>query len=174
VKRRRGDVRDDVSAREREVRRRRAGLPDVLAHCGPDQGLTGAEKHELVAGLEVPVLVEDAVVRKKTLAVDRLHLAVRAYGAGVEEVAVEVRRADEGGDALRLGGDRVERPIRRPQEPGSEEKIFGRVARHRELREEDEVGARGARFCEAGDDPLSISLEVADDRVDLRERQPHL
>ena len=89
------DVRDDVRAREREIGRRRPWLPDVLADGRPDERVPTAEQHETTPGLEVAVLVEDAVVGRKLLAVDRLHLAVDADGAGVEEVAVEMRRADE-------------------------------------------------------------------------------
>ena len=39
-------------------------------------------------------------------------------------------------------------------------------------REEDEVGARFARLFDATQDPLAVPVEVADDRVDLREGQP--
>ena len=71
VERRGGDVRDHVRAGEREVGRRRPGLPDVLADRRPDERLAEPQQEQLAAGLEVPVLVEDAVVRQEPLAVDR-------------------------------------------------------------------------------------------------------
>ena len=53
-------------------------------------------------------------------------------------------------------------------------RLFEQVARHvaadRELRKEDEVGARARR---RGADPLQVSRKVADGRVDLRERETH-
>ena len=62
---------------EREIGRRRPRLPDVLADGRADERLAAAHEHELPPGLEVAVLVEDAVVGEELLAVDRLHLAVR-------------------------------------------------------------------------------------------------
>src|SRR3712207_7394747 len=40
-------------------------------------------RSEVAPGREVAILVEDAVVRQEALAVERLHLAARADGAGV-------------------------------------------------------------------------------------------
>ena len=91
VERRRGDVDEELRAREREVGRGRAGLPDVLADGRPDQGVAVLEQEEVAPRREVAMLVEDAVVGEEALAVDRLHLAAGADGAGVVEVAVEVR-----------------------------------------------------------------------------------
>ena len=45
---------------------------------GPTSVSPAAQQHETAAGLEVPVLVEDAVVGQELLAVDRLQLAVDA------------------------------------------------------------------------------------------------
>ena len=70
VERRRRDVRDQLRAGEREVGRRRPGLPDVLADRRPDEHLAEAEQEQVAAGREVAVLVEDAVVRQEALAVD--------------------------------------------------------------------------------------------------------
>ncbi len=71
VERRRGQVDDELRAREGEVGGRRARLPDVLADRDADRSLTHAQKHEVAALGEVAVLVEDAVVREEVLAVDR-------------------------------------------------------------------------------------------------------
>ena len=81
--------------------------------------------------------------------------------------------ADEGGDALRLGGDVVQRLGGRAQEAGAQEQVLRRVPGHRELGKEDEVRARVARLLEAGEDPLAVTVEVADDAVHLREREAH-
>ena len=118
------------------------------------------------------MLVEDAVVRKEVLTVDRSQGAVRADGAGVREVAVEPRRAHQGDDAGRGAGDLLERSVRGRHEAGTEEEILGRVARDRELRKDGEVGACAARVIEGGEDPVAVSLEVADDGVELRQGDP--
>ena len=170
VERRRREVHDQLRAGEREVGRRRTRLPDVLADREPHRRLSDPEEDELPALGEVPVLVEDAVVREEVLAVDRLHASVRADGARVREIAVEPRRPDERGDALRRGRDRLERLVCCADEAGPQEEVLGRVSRRRELRKEDEIGAGVARLSEAAEDLGSVSLEVPDDAVELCER----
>ena len=71
VERRSRQVDDELRAREGEVGRRRAWLPDVLADRDADRSLTHAQDHEVASLGEVAVLVEDAVVREEVLAVDR-------------------------------------------------------------------------------------------------------
>ena len=106
VERRGGDVRRQLGAGKRQVGRGRARLPDVLADRRSDERLAETQQHELAAGREVAVLVEDAVVRQELLAVDALTSPSASDGAGVVEIAIEVRRADERGDPVRLAGDR--------------------------------------------------------------------
>ena len=61
--------------------------------------------------------------------------------APVEEVAVEMRCADEGGDPFRLRSDRLEGLLGGAEEARPEEEVLGRIAGDRELGEEDELGA---------------------------------
>ena len=129
VERRRREVDDQLRAREREVRRRRPGLPDVLADRDPDGRLSEPQDDELAALGEVAVLVEDAVVREEVLAVDGPDLSVGADGARVREIAVEPRRPDERDDALGRGRDLLERLACGADEAGPEEEILGRIAR---------------------------------------------
>jgi hypothetical protein len=172
VERRRGDVRDDESAGKRQVGGGRPRLPDVLADRGADQGLAYPQEVHLAARLEVANLVEDAVVRQEPLRVNGFQLAVGADRAAVVEVAVEPGDADERGDVRRLRGDLFDGPARFAQEPWTEEKILRRVARDRELGEEDEVGAGAPRLPQPADDASDVPVEVADDGVDLGERKP--
>ena len=116
VERRRRDVHDQLRTCQREVGRGRPRLPDVLADRRPDERVAVLEQDEITAGREVAVLVEHAVVRKEPLAVERLHLAGRAHGARVVEVALEVRSAHEGDDAAHLAGDRAQRLLGRADE----------------------------------------------------------
>ena len=168
------DVRDDVRAGEGELGRGRTRLPDVLAHRGADERLTAPEEEEVPSWVEVAVLVEDSVVREEALVVDGLHLALGANGAGVEEVAREVRKAHQRRDSRGLGGDRLEGLRRRADESGAEQQVLGRVAGDGELRKEDEVGAGLPGLPEALHDALAVAVQVADHGVDLREREPHL
>ena len=143
VERRRREVDDELRAGECEIGRGRAGLPDVLADRDADGRVAEPEEDEVATLGEVAVLVEDAVVREEVLAVDGLHAAVRADGAGVREIAVEPGRADERDDAVGRGRDLLERLVRGAHEPGPKEEILGRIAGRRELGEDDEVGAGG-------------------------------
>ena len=77
VERRRGDVDEQLGAGEREVGRGRAGLPHVFADRQPDERLAVFQQDQVTARREVPVLVEDAVVRQEALAIDGLDLAAR-------------------------------------------------------------------------------------------------
>jgi hypothetical protein len=147
--------------------RRRPGLPDVLANGRPDERLSAADEQRVAAGLEVPILVEDPVVGKKHLAVHAPHLPVDANGAAVEEIAIEVGSPDERRDPLRLRSDRRERVGRGAQKARTEQEVLRRVAGHRQLGEEDEVGSGVARLLEARNDPLAVAVEVAHDGVHL-------
>ena len=138
---------------------------------GPISASPILKQEQVAAGLEVAHLVEDPVVGEEALGIDRLDLAVGADGAAVVEVAVEPGEADERRDPGRLGGDLVEAAPRLTEELGTEEEVLGRVARDGELGEEDEVGARVARLVQPADDPLAVAVEVADDGVDLGERE---
>jgi len=99
--------------------------------------------------------------------------AVGADGARVVEIAVEQRHADERDDSGRLRRDQFERRAGRADEARSQQEVLRWVTRHGELGEDDEVGARSARLRDALEDQLAVAVEVADDRVDLREREPH-
>ena len=129
------------------------------------------EQDQVAAGGEVARLVEDAVVRQEALAVHGLDLAVRADRAGVEEVAVVVRVPDECDDPARLARQTLERLLRRAHEAGAQQQILGRIARDRELGEEQEVDAEPFGFDDPLHHPLAVAVEVADDGVDLSQAE---
>ena len=110
VVRRCREVHDQLRSRERQVGRRRARLPDVLADREPDGRLPDPEEDELTALGEVAVLVEDAVVREEVLAVDGLSPVRSAHTAH----AFARSRSNHGVPTRavmpsRLGRDRLER-----------------------------------------------------------------
>ena len=66
--------------------------------------------------------------------------------------------------------DLLQRFARGAYEPGPKEEILGRVAGRGELRIDDEIGLRSAGLAERREDLRAIALEVADDRIQLCER----
>src|SRR5439155_16129796 len=116
----------------------------------------------------------DAVVQQEAHPIHRLDLAAGADVAGVVEIPVEVRSADEDGRAARLPGDPLNRILGCADEPGPQKQVLRRIARDGELREDDEVRGVGFRRGEPPEDQFAVALEVADDGVDLGERQAHV
>ena len=81
--------------------------------------------------------------------------------------------ADERRRAADLRRDLAQRPLGGPDESRPQEEVLRRIAGDRELGKEDEVGLRVARLREPREDPVAVALEVADDRVDLSQGEPH-
>ena len=173
VERRRREVDEQLRSGKREIGCRRAGLPDVLADRRPDQYVAEAEEEQVAPPREVAMLVENAVVGEIPLPVDAADGAVGQHGAAVVQVCVEEGDADERRDAGALARDRPQRLSGRSDETGPEQEILGRVARDCELGEDHEVGAGLTGGLGRRHDPLAVSVEVADDGVHLRKRQPH-
>jgi hypothetical protein len=176
AERRSVDVDDHLGPRPRLPLGGTRWIPNVLTDAHSDLDAGDHEDGGAVAACEVPVLVEDAVRRQVVLVVDAAHLAVRADGGGVVEVAVEVGESDDGSDALRRGRDLPERLLVRADECGLEEQVFGGIPRDNELGKGDDVGVGGARPLDRVPDDLGVSFDVADRRVHLSEREtqrPH-
>ena len=97
----------------------------------------------------------------------------RELSTDVPQLTAKSYSARERDDPARLVRDLLRRPLRRADEAGAQEQILGRVARDRELGEEDEVGPALLRLGEPREDPVAVAVEVADDGVHLREGEPH-
>ena len=170
VERRRGQVHDQLRPGERELGRRRAGLPDVLADREADGRPTAARGRRAATGDEVALLVEHAVVRQELLAVDRRDRAVGAHDARVREGLVQPRRADEGDDSLGLARDLLDGLPRGLDERRPQEQVLGRVAGRGKLGDDDEIRLGGLRLGDGSEDRLPVAVEVSDDRIQLCER----
>ena len=125
VKRRSGEVDDQLRTGEREIGGRGAGLPDVLADRRADEHVAAPKEQQLAPCSEIAVLVEDAIVRQELLPVDPAQLTVREDGARVCKVTVEERAPDERRDALCGLRDLVERGTRTLRKPGRSRRSSG-------------------------------------------------
>ena len=123
-----------------------------------------------VAGLEVALLVEDAVVGQVHLAVDRVHAAAGEHRARVVDVVGELGKADQGHDPVGPGGDPVQRCACIGEEVLLEQEVLRRIPGDRELGKQDQLGARLAGLLQAGDDLPFVARDVADGHVELAER----
>jgi hypothetical protein len=144
-------------------------LPDVLADRQSDQGVAELDQRAAGARLEVALLVEDAVVGQKHLAVDRLDRAAGEHGAGVVDIVGALREADQRDDSPRCRRDPLQRCPRVSEKMLLEQQIFGRVAGDRQLREQDQLRPRLGRGVESGDDLAFVAQDVAHGRIELAE-----
>jgi hypothetical protein len=173
---RRGDGQDQLGAGERLGGRGAGRIPDVLADVHRDDRAPGPvrqlEHGGLDPGLEVPVLVEDAVVRQVLLVVDAGEAAVVGHRRRVRDVVPPVHEADDDGEADRGADDVVEGAQVALDERRLEEEVLRRVAGERQLGEGHQVDAEGAGARQRLEDAARVPLEVADRRVDLAEPDP--
>ena len=84
-----------------------------------------------------------------------------------------MRCPDQNGRATRFARDQLHRLLGGTDEPGPEQEVLRRVTGDGQLREDDEVGGVRPGLGEPLEDQLAVSLEVADDGVDLGQCQPH-
>ncbi len=172
VVRRCRQVQDQARPGEGLALERIGRLPDVLADRQPDAVPVDGDRRRAGAVLEVPKLVEHAVVRQVHLAVAGDDIAAVEHGSGVVDVLVALRPAHDRDESLRgLCGEIADRVAAVLQEPLAEQEVLRRVARDRELREDRDASARGGRLAHGCGDPLGVAVDVADGRVDLAERQ---
>ena len=100
----RRDVHDQGRSRERLLGGGGTRLPDVLAHGQADP--LGADINHGAgrAGLEVALLIEDAVVGQVHLAIDRVHRPAGQHGRRVVHVLRPLRKAHDRDHVARLRG----------------------------------------------------------------------
>ena len=138
------------------------GVPDVLADVDPDGGAADHEHGTLGPGLEVPLLVEHAVVRQVHLVVGADHLAVVREGCGIVYVGVRVNEADDHGDASGGPGNLLQAGQVRLDKLRLEQKVFGRVAGDGKLGEGDQVSLKSAGLLDVVDYLAGVPVKVTD------------
>ena len=168
VVRRRVEVDDQLRAARGFGEDRPGRAPRVLADRDPDLDPRDVEERQrLPRRDEVPLFVEDAVVREELLAVHAVDATVRAHGRGVVQIAAGFGKPDDRGGARGARRDLVEHLDGLRDERGAQEKVFGRVPGDGQLREHDEIAARGLGRVVRLEDPGRVALEVAHDDVQL-------
>jgi hypothetical protein len=167
------EVHEELRSGKREVGSGRAGLPDVLADGGADVRVAEPEQDEVAPFREVAVFVEDAVVRQVLLPIDGADSAICADDTRIREVAIEPRHAHESHDIAGLVRDLDEGAACGSDEAWAKEEVLGRVAGDRQLWKDDEIRTGATRLPEEGEDLPAVPVEIADDRVQLRQGQSH-
>ncbi len=142
-------------------------VPDVLADVHPDADAVDDEDGAVLAGAEIAVLVEDAVVGEEHLVVDAHQLAVGANGGGVEDVAVSIGEAHHYGDLLGGLHHLAHGLDVALDEVGLEEEVLRRIAGDDELGEGHQVGAQLPGAGHEVKNPGGVALQVAHGGVDL-------
>jgi hypothetical protein len=104
--------------------------------------------------------------------VDARDAPVGNDGGGVVNVGVGIDEANDGGDALQGVGDVLQGSKVVGDEAAAQQQVLGRVARKGQLRERNDVGAEVAGTVSVIDDLAGVALEVADDGIYLRKRDP--
>ena len=127
---------------------------------------------DFAAGLEVAVLVEDAVVGEVLLVVDADQAAVVDDGGGVVDVLILVHEAYHQSDAAAGCRDLLQGAQVVVDEPRSQEQVLRRVAGDGQLGEAEQVDAQLAAALGILQDLGDVALQVADGGVDLSQTDP--
>ena len=144
--------------------------PDVFANGQAEPDAVEAHRPWHRAGGEVPLLVENAVVRQIGLIAQRLHLAARKQRHGVVDFAVFApwRAHDHGRGALfRDLGEAAQRIHAGLHEGRLQHQVFGRVSGDEKLRKNKQVRALPARLGPCGTRQPGVAAQVSDYRVKL-------
>jgi len=167
------DDQPDLGTRLARLRHRGRG-PDVLADQQRGTGAGEVETGGRGPHVEVALLVEDLVIRKQLLAVVRLHLAVAEHDGRVEDhLALVLGVADHHVEARQALAQALQAVRDAMPEPTMEQQVLGRVAGQGQLGQQQDVRALLPRLGRRGDDARFVTGYVADEAIDLAERDAH-
>ncbi len=152
----------------------RTRAPDVLADDDADPNAIDIDDARIDAGGEVALLVEDGVIRQALLAIDAGDLSIAEDRDGVIAPARrELRESDEHSDAFDAGGDARQLVRACREKCRTQQQVLRWVTAERQFRRDQEVRATALRFANRLDDARCISGEIADDLIELSDRNPH-
>ena len=156
-----------------------AVVPHVLADADAESPAAQIEQLRAVERLEVAVLVKHVVGRQERLAEPLLGASASQQHGGVEERSAGVGRIrlgqthEHGRLAGQLAGELAD-DVPAPRHEGrAEEQVARQIADERELGRDGQVGAQAAGLAHRVRNHSSIAGEVADERIDLQERDFH-
>src|SRR4029077_5460459 len=147
-------------------------VPDVFADVHGEGRVARDEDRRLGAGLEVAVLVEDAVVRQVLLVIDPGADTVVEHRSGIEDVVALVHEAHHDREPPGRARHLVERAQVRLDERGLEQEVFGRVAADRELGKGHQGGSLRASPLDRVHDHADVAFEIANRGIDLPQGDP--
>ena len=162
------DVHDEVRAAQQRLHvSRPLRIPDVLADANAEGDAIQREDRVALAGLEVAVLIEDAVVGEEHLVVHAGQRAVVEHGGRVEDVVFHIHEADDGGESGGGRGDALQSTLVLLEETRLQEQVLGRIAGDSQFREGHHLHAALACLVEGSEDGLGVALEVAHPGIHL-------
>ncbi len=122
------------------------------------------------AGLEITLLVEDAVIGQMLLGVLADHPAVARHAGHIEQTADGPKRiAQDQGDPATLGTDPFQGRLDPLHQLGAQQEILRRIAGEGQLRKDQQVDPVGARSSRLGDHPIGVADDIPDDEIQLRD-----
>ena len=150
-------------------------LPDVFADGEAETDAVQLEHRRVPAFRKIAFFVEHAVVRQQLLAVGGQPAAVVVEGTSVVDDAVRVLgETNEDRDVADRRLDAIDGSLDVAPQARMEQEILRRIAADTQFRKYDKVGAQFFA-CAHGvlDDLRRVARNVADDEIDLGERQDH-
>ncbi len=157
------------------------GVPGVFADDDAEARAVHFEHKGLGAGLKVALLVKDLVVGQFKLVVPADHTAVKGHCGAIGGLGQHAGRWGfqrelwvpdqhvQARECRQLGDERIERACAGVDERRAQQQVFGRIARERQFRREQDARTSLVRFARGGDNAGSIAGEIADGAVDLGE-----
>ena len=153
---------------------RPVGIPNVLTDTDADRRSIHLKHWAAPARLEVPEIVEYAIIRKIYLVVRRQQFAILGYSSGVKDVTLAIDKPDDGRNVASPADNFFELNQIGIDELRLQQQIFRGIARERQLRKRDNLRAHLTRAVDPIQNLLGVSFDVADDDINLCHRQTQL
>src|SRR3990167_107817 len=137
------------------------GIPYILTDVNPEDHVPKFINWCPEPRLEVPVLIENAVVREIVLAVYIHELFIMEDRSRVVDVLSAVGKTQNDGDTVGCLSHLVERFEGVVDKPGLQKKGLGRVARNRELREAQNIHSLCPRVLNVSENLAKIPFHIS-------------
>jgi len=155
---------------------RGASTPDVLTNDDADPNAVDVDDARIAARVEVALLVENGVIRKATLTIERRYLAVAQHRDRVVASSVrrELGKADQNGDSFDAWGEARQFVGARGKKRRTQQQILGWIATKGEFRSDQQLRSAAPTFGYGFEDTRGIAGKIADHLVELSDRDAHV